>query len=556
MRDISCLRKGRAAQSGLSLFILLAMQMLCGCIDVPYHCMQQGPLTLRFGAVEALTSGTGNDTEPACSPDGSRIAFQTDRKGNLDIVALDISTGKVAALVEGPGHACYPAWTPEGGLVYSFGNRTETAAQTQSLNLDKGFGLRYLKSGATEVLTQGLWRDYTPFVTADGANVYYTSTRTNTGNNASLWKLPLKGGAEPSCLLRLDGRNEGAVQPSLSKDGKVLIWSELNSFYENWRICAAFSDDLANSVALTPAEMSAYAPRLSPDGRLIAFTGFRPGDPAWRIYLLEPRSGAMIALDTGPANSRGPAWSPDGRAVIYENNSSGFYKICRIPVEYDIDYSGVPTPAKLPGSCIEGHLVIKEKKSLWVDGSGKVLPGRHPEGTENVNEVSGTSPVLFDEPAGMEYGLNTFYVRVKFRLDRIDIDTRIAAVGQYEENPRAWQVFVRPTGFVVFSSRDPDGKYVGVSSDAPYKPGAILDVAGVRDESGTLRLWINGVLQSSKVSGASFDYVHPLRVGLGVQYDGKLPLSGRVFEFETGRGWAPGLKPPPTRQDIFKEVRP
>ena len=83
--------------------------------------------------------------------------------------------------------------------------------------------------------------------------------------------------------------------------------------------------------------MGAYAPRWSPDGRLVAFTGFREGDPGWGIYLLEPRSGALSRLETGAGQSRSPAWSPDGRELVFENNRTGAYKLyrtrvtCRMP---------------------------------------------------------------------------------------------------------------------------------------------------------------------------------------------------------------------------------
>ena len=289
-------------------------------------------LACTCGRVTALTSGPGNDTEAAWSPDGTRVAFQTDAAGDLDIAAVEVGSRRQSTLVGGAGNACYPAWAPGGGLVYSFGNLRETAMQAASRGSSEGYGLRIWEAAGSRILTQGLWRDYTPCVARDGKAVYFASTRDSVENSASLWRLSLDSGATAERVVSVDGASVGAAQPSLSRDGRYIVWAQLDGFRQNWRLYAARVANPQEAVCLTPGEMSAYAPRWSPDGRVIAFTGFCAGDPGWGVFLLEPCSGCRVRLETGPGNSRSPDWSPDGRELVFENNRGGLYKLYRMPV--------------------------------------------------------------------------------------------------------------------------------------------------------------------------------------------------------------------------------
>jgi len=496
--------------------------------------------------VRTLTTGEGNDTEAVWSADGGRIAFQTDAKGDLDINVLDLAGGKRMGVAEGPGHACYPVWTPDGGLVYSFGHHPGTAVQAARAKADCGYGLRLWKAGATRVLTQGYWRDYTPSVTRDGGAAYYASTRDNTGNSASLWRLALAPGSTAECVLRLDGGTVGAVQPSLSPDGRILLWAQMDSFRRNWRLCAAFATNLSATVFLTPDEMSAYAPRWSPDGRLIAFTGFREGDPAWGVYLQEPRSGSLVRLETGEGNSRSPSWSPDGKELVFENNRSGPYKLYRVSVACRGTPAVIPMRAEAAVDRVDARL---EKRT-----DAAVLAGADASRVAGVSQGKGA--LAFERPGGLDFGTNSFFVRMTLVVDKHEEGTRIAAVGNYAESALGWQVYVRDNRKLCFNARDPKGQYVGVESDLPVKEGAPVGALGIRDGDGSLRLYVDGKLQAGRNSGATMAYGKALKVCLGQQWNGGMRLNGRVLAFECGRGYPAGVPRVLTRAALFGEVGP
>ncbi|MBI5928359.1 MAG: PD40 domain-containing protein [Chloroflexi bacterium] len=81
---------------------------LVGRPDVVY------PLTL-----EVIDFLEYNDWGPAWSPDGTHIAFHSDRNGNTDIFILDPETYEVIQVTTNPEADAYAAWSPDGTkLVY------------------------------------------------------------------------------------------------------------------------------------------------------------------------------------------------------------------------------------------------------------------------------------------------------------------------------------------------------------------------------------------------------------------------------------------------------
>jgi len=518
--------------------------MIAGCAAQHAQKPADG-LSCRCGCVVPVTTGAGNDTEAVWSPDGRHIAFQTDAAGDLDIAIVELASGKVATLAGGAGHACYPAWTQDGSLVYAFGHHTGTAVQAAAAQADYGYGLRLWRDGATRVLTQGYWRDYTPSVTPDNKAVLYASTRDESGDGVSLWRVALAPGAAAEFLVRTADDRGGMVQPSLSPDGKLLLWAQLEHFRQNWRLCASHTTNLTESAFLTPMAMGAYAPRWSPDGRLVAFTGFREGDPGWGIYLLEPRSGALSRLETGAGQSRSPAWSPDGRELVFENNRTGAYKLYRMRVTCRMPAAPLQQTAKISQFArTEARLERSGGAAELVAADGKRLAG---------TVVKGREAVTFERPPGLDFGTNDFFVKVTMTLDGPAEGVQMAALGRYAENAQGWQLYVDPNRHVWFNARNPQGHFVGARSDAPVDPGRSVNVLGIREGDGGVRLYVDGKLQRQSGTGATMAYGPALALSLGQQPGGGARLNGRVEYFECGRGYPAGVPRRMTRERLFGE---
>jgi dipeptidyl aminopeptidase/acylaminoacyl peptidase len=84
------------------------------------------------GTASRLTDGPVSDSEPTWSPDGTRIAFSSNRRRDPDLVfrqaihVVDVATRAVTAITGGPRSIFgVPAWLPDGQRIVALGNRLE-----------------------------------------------------------------------------------------------------------------------------------------------------------------------------------------------------------------------------------------------------------------------------------------------------------------------------------------------------------------------------------------------------------------------------------------------
>ena len=113
------------------------------------------------------TSGAGGMlSSPTWSPDGKRLAFvQGDRRGNSDIMVLDLAASRAKRLTDGNGINTEPSWNPNGNQL-AFTSDREGGPQV-FLMQDDGSNLRRLTS-------EGLY-NASPAWSPNGAMVAYVS---------------------------------------------------------------------------------------------------------------------------------------------------------------------------------------------------------------------------------------------------------------------------------------------------------------------------------------------------------------------------------------------
>jgi Tol biopolymer transport system component len=326
-------------------------------------------LPIEGGAAEQLTFGPYYDTDIAISPDGTRVAFVSDRDGSEgNIFVLDIASKQVSPLTH-EARAGRPAWSPDGqAIVYlSFEPRNprSTSAVVRRISLKGGeaetispqasdFGsLFYLSDGrlawsvsernsktsksstrveaanpqgkATVLATiNGLARRVVASPAGDGL---YFRRQVNESFFVQIDEivfLSLSDGVERTVLPATGGRSRFAVTP----DNKTLYFGQSGRLWEVRLpegarsvipLQAHVKLEVGTPSPPSPAVLthtsatprSIMAPRLTPDGKTLIFgaAGY-----LWRQSLA---GGNAERISSGPAYEDAPSLSPDGSRLAF-----------------------------------------------------------------------------------------------------------------------------------------------------------------------------------------------------------------------------------------------
>ncbi len=73
--------------------------------------------------LQQVTSDPASDRAPAWSPDGDRIAFESNREGNTDIWTIDPDGTDPQRVTDDPGGDFSPAWSPDGDRIAFYSDR-------------------------------------------------------------------------------------------------------------------------------------------------------------------------------------------------------------------------------------------------------------------------------------------------------------------------------------------------------------------------------------------------------------------------------------------------
>ncbi len=254
-------------------------------------------VSLDGGAPERVLPGTGTANHPSLSPDGRRLVFST-AAIDRDVAVADLKAGTFY-LTSSSGNDEQPAIAPDGSAVAYISNRLGTDdLWLQPLEEGRAAGkpprrLTNLDPGPA-----------TPAFSPDGR--WLAFFRAFKGHR-DLWVTPLDGG-EPMPLIENTGDN---VQPAWSPDGTRLAFVSNRAGHEHvWVLAISGGKPVGDPWQLTQGDITDRFPAWSPDGRQIAFTR---RDEVW---LVEARPGAEPRRLTAGAEAHDVAWEPSGTTLL------------------------------------------------------------------------------------------------------------------------------------------------------------------------------------------------------------------------------------------------
>jgi Tol biopolymer transport system component/DNA-binding winged helix-turn-helix (wHTH) protein len=242
------------------------------------------------------TSETDQGPGPQISPDGTKLAYMSDRSGTMEIWVSD-RDGKNPFQLTAVGAAGTPRWSPDGqSIAFDAGGRNGPSVYVVSLG---GEAPRLI--AANDPGKDALC----PSWSHDGKWIYFASTRSG---EFQVWKAPADGGAAVR-VTKLGGH-----APFESMDGKYIYYAKTQ--YANpeiWRVPVNGGAERLLSPLLRPASWASWA---VVDGGIVFAGPSGKGRPVVELFDLASHE----VKNLGELNIV-PFWlgaSRDGKSVVFD----------------------------------------------------------------------------------------------------------------------------------------------------------------------------------------------------------------------------------------------
>ncbi len=167
-----------------------------------------------------LTNSPADERDPAWSPDGTRIAFASNREGNWELYILDIATGAITRLTYTPGFEGAPTWSPDGAYLAYEGYSEDT--QDLDIYIISSDPARAAAEGALRAtFTPG--PDIEPAWSPGGRHIAFTSWRSG---NQDIFILSLDAtGGDAQAINLTNTPDIDENYPAWSHDGNSIAYS-------------------------------------------------------------------------------------------------------------------------------------------------------------------------------------------------------------------------------------------------------------------------------------------------------------------------------------------
>jgi Tol biopolymer transport system component len=254
-------------------------------------------------ALSRLTENNAEDFSPAWSPDGQRIAFVSNRDGNNEIYLMNADGTAQTRLTNNSAEDLSPAWSPDGTKI-AFSSRRDGNDEIYLMNPD----------GSGQVnITNNPGDDTHPSFSPDSTMIAFASNRPV--NQYEIFRMNANG----TGVVQLTNNSANDSNPNWSP-GKITFQSDRDGdeeIYTMNSIDGSAQTNISNNSAAFDVEPSRTA-----DGTRVAFASTRSGD--FEIYLESADGTNVVRLTNNPANDIQPSLQLQGTIPAATANTVQF----------------------------------------------------------------------------------------------------------------------------------------------------------------------------------------------------------------------------------------
>jgi Tol biopolymer transport system component len=231
------------------------------------------------------------DARPAWSPDGTKIAFVSDlESGNNDIFVMNADGSSRTRLTDWEGSDGSPAWSPDGTKIV-FDSDRDGDQEIYTMNPDGSNVTRLTNNSAV---------DENPEWSPDGTKIAFQNIRAGVENEELFLMNP-----DGSNQTNISNNSAADVDPEWSPDGtKIAFWSRRAGPGQIFLMNA----DGSNQTNISNTLSGEGQPSWSPDGTKIAFVSLRNGNN--EIYTMNSDGSNQTRLTTHATSDIFPDWQP------------------------------------------------------------------------------------------------------------------------------------------------------------------------------------------------------------------------------------------------------
>jgi TolB protein len=280
------------------------------------HLFAYQPQTLPL---TRITGGPWDNITPSLSPDGTRLAFSSNRNGYWNLYILELNNGKISQLTDSFDYDGAPSWSPDGRWI---------AFESYSREDGDGLDIFILSTEGEQEpirLTDNPAANFSPAWSPLGRQIAFISHRTG---EPEVWIAELDKVGEERFWNA--SQNPGAKEKyqTWSPDGKQLAWSAEQNGYHNLFIIDLEDVNGPNRIKPVPGG-SGDRPVWSPDGQTLLAELLAPNQQYLAAYLVNG-PGLVVPPIPMPGRLAGLSW---GRSTYTAALSDTFSQTARITPE-------------------------------------------------------------------------------------------------------------------------------------------------------------------------------------------------------------------------------